>query len=131
MPQFIGTGEGLVNEILHILYPKSVIKTQVKLSSLVHVEPSWRQSKETLDIVFWKNGPPIGGPRPDFVVRIQNKKGGIRMNHEDRQRRELEEIGIKVVDITHWEHPDIFKEVYNYRSFLEVCSALQGENVVP
>lgn len=128
--QMIGRGEKTVKKILEILFPNAYVGDQVKLSTLVPVSKYWRQEKESADLALWRTMSPETG-KPDFVVRVQNEKGSIRMNHESRQKAELEEKQIQVVDILWYECTETFKERINYLSFFEVCDALRRADIKP
>ncbi len=126
---FIGVGEDSAVEIIKEMYPKSDIKRQVKLTSLLGQE--WVddlgeiQRKETLDIVIYED--------PIIVVRVQDHHhtGVITAARDVIQKATLEWNDCIVVDLFHYECKHLMKERVNSESRKEILLAFRSEGVVP
>lgn len=134
MGQMIGAGEDTTRKILYLFWPDCMMNLQVKLSKIVHsyrgehglANLSQRQLKETIDIFFQPTN-----KHSNIAVRVQGKKGSGRMRAEQHQRKILEELGVKVVDLHKYECKELFKERLNYLSIWEVADALRRAGVKP
>ncbi|MEW6589378.1 MAG: hypothetical protein AB1299_09485 [Thermoproteota archaeon] len=135
----IGKGEKAAREILEILFPNRWIAVQRKAmefysANVLKEGLSERQEKETIDIAIL---PARTFEKLDIkkavIVRVQGQEhaGFHKQITDKRQRQDLEQSGARVVDLWYYECPTLFKDVVNYRSFLEVCSALLAAGVPP
>lgn len=120
---FIGRGEDTVYTILQEIYPEAEIRRQWLFKKLMkgdfELSVTERQEKETLDfVVFRKTGMPI-------VVRIQDPHhaGNITSMRDTVQKQELEWNDCIVVDIQHFNCPNIFLEKDNKESRSELFEA--------
>lgn len=121
----VGRGENLVYEILKESFPKAKLERQKSLTKICCIhDPSERQRKETIDIVMYWN-------HQKLAVRIQNEKGTQKMKCETTQSWELKNAGYTVVDIHEYECENVFKELKNYITYLEIFSALFRAGVKP
>jgi hypothetical protein len=135
----IGKGERAAREILETLFPDKWIVVQRKaiefyLPELLKEGLSERQQKETVDLAILPSRSFDKLDRKQTViVRIQGEdhKGYHTQIRDKRQRKDLESSGIRVVDLWFYECPTLFQDKVNYRSFLEVCSALYAAEVSP
>jgi|TARA_R110002012_G_scaffold321953_2_gene552743 hypothetical protein len=124
---FIGKGEYLVFEMLTTLFPDKEMKTQVKFIDLLTEEwadtVSERQEKETIDIVVFTD--------PILAVRVQDPhhSGEITAQRDLVQKKTLEWNGLRVIDIQHYNCPNIMKEKPNKESMRELVEALNHEGI--
>ena len=104
----IGRGEYSVFEMLVTLFPDKELKTQVKFIDLLTEEwadtVSERQEKETIDIVVYTD--------PILAIRVQDPhhSGRITAQRDLVQKKTLEWNGLRVIDIQHYNCPNIMKE---------------------
>jgi len=118
--ELIGRGEEVAVKILHDLFPKAKIETQVPLHKLLshewRIELSERQLKESIDIVVKRKH------RKPLCVRIQDKHHNtVRFSNIDgAQKFMLEHSRCDVVDIPEIECPHLFKNRYNSVSMAEL-----------
>ena len=120
---FIGMGEDTVYDILKEWYPKSKVARQTLLTNLLKGDwlddLSERQQKETLDLViFTDNKNPI-------VIRVQDKhhSGSMQGIRDVTQKKILQWNDIVVVDVQHYNCPEIFKEKNNNEAWRELKEA--------
>jgi hypothetical protein len=66
-----------------------------------------------------------------YAIRVHKDKGAGLMRHEDRQRRELEEKGVEVIDITNLNEPDVLANRDNYFAWYQITAALVKADVEP
>lgn len=129
--QWIGHGEDLCVSILKELFPTADIQTQYHFSKLMKGSfvgsVTERQEKETLDIVIFreKSTEPI-------VVRVQDQhhKGDITSGRDTVQKKTLEWNDCVVVDVQHFNCPNIFKDKLNPESRRELLEAFGHEDIV-
>ena len=109
MDEIIGQGERLAVKILSEIYPKAILAKQVPLRELLFEEyrddMGERAKKETIDIVIFDEYDTI-------AVRVQDdrhktKNFGI---IDQRQKYDLENSGVIVIDIWKSDAPYLFKE---------------------
>jgi hypothetical protein len=109
MDEIIGQGERLAIKILSEIYPKAILAKQVPLRELLSAEHredmGERAKKETIDIVIFDEYDTI-------AVRVQDdrhktKNFGI---IDQRQKYDLENNGVIVIDIWKSDAPYLFKE---------------------
>ena len=109
MDEIIGQGERLAVKILSEIYPKAILAKQVPLRELLFEEyrddMGERKKKETIDIVIFDEYDTI-------AVRVQDdrhktKNFGI---IDQRQKYDLENSGVIVIDIWKSDAPYLFKE---------------------
>lgn len=109
MDEIIGQGERLAIKILSEIYPKAILAKQVPLRELLSPEDredmGERAKKETIDIVIFDEYDTI-------AVRVQDdrhktKNFGI---IDQRQKYDLENNGVIVIDIWKSDAPYLFKE---------------------
>ena len=109
MDEIIGQGERLAIKILSEIYPKAILAKQVPLRELLFEEyrddMGERAKKETIDIVIFDEYDTI-------AVRVQDdrhktKNFGI---IDQRQKYDLENSGVIVIDIWKSDAPYLFKE---------------------
>ena len=109
MDEIIGQGERLAVKILSEIYPKAILAKQVPLRELLSPEDredmGERAKKETIDIVIFDEYDTI-------AVRVQDdrhktKNFGI---IDQRQKYDLENSGVIVIDIWKSDAPYLFKE---------------------
>ena len=109
MDEIIGQGERLAIKILSEIYPKAILAKQVPLRELLSPEDredmGERAKKETIDIVIFDEYDTI-------AVRVQDdrhktKNFGI---IDQRQKYDLENSGVIVIDIWKSDAPYLFKE---------------------
>lgn len=109
MDEIIGQGERLALKILSEIYPKAILAKQVPLRELLFEEyrddMGERAKKETIDIVIFDEYDTI-------AVRVQDdrhktKNFGI---IDQRQKYDLENSGVIVIDIWKSDAPYLFKE---------------------
>lgn len=125
----IGRGEDLVYSILKEQFPQADIQRQVKYKTLMKGDfthsVTERQELETLDlVVFRENQMPI-------VVRVQDPhhSGQITSMRDKVQRKTLEWNDCIVIDIQHYNCPNVFKEKDNEESRREVFEAFKDEGL--
>jgi len=128
---FIGHGEDVCLSILKELYPTADIKIQWNFSKLMKGDfvgsVTERQEKETLDIVVFRE------KQMPIVVRVQDQHhSGSMTSERDRvQKKTLEWNDCIVVDVQHYNCPNIFKDRFNDESRREFLEALKDSDVVP
>lgn len=127
----IGHGEDVCVSILKDLYPDADIKTQWHFSKLMKGDfvgsVTERQEKETLDIVvFRKNS------TEPIVVRVQDAhhSGVVTGSRDKVQKKTLEWNDCVVVDVQHYNCPNIFKDKNNDEARRELLEALEDSGVV-
>ena len=127
--EIIGHGEDVCVSILKDLYPEAEIKTQFKFKDLMKGDfvgsVTERQEKETLDIViFRENQMPI-------VVRVQDKhhSGSVTSDRDKVQKKTLEWNDCIVVDVQHYNCPNIFKDKNNEESKRELLEAFSDADI--
>jgi len=127
--EIIGHGEDVCVSILRELYPEAEIKTQFKFKDLMKGDfvgsVTERQEKETLDIVvFRENMMPI-------VVRVQDKhhSGSVTSDRDKVQKKTLEWNDCIVVDVQHYNCPNIFKDKNNEESKRELLEAFSDADI--
>lgn len=127
--ELIGHGEDVCVSILKDLYPEAEIKTQFKFKDLMKGDfvgsVTERQEKETLDIVvFRENMMPI-------VVRVQDKhhSGSVTSDRDKVQKKTLEWNDCIVVDVQHYNCPNIFKDKNNEESKRELLEAFSDADI--
>ena len=114
MTQIIGKGENTALDILKEIYGKSVLySTQVMFKDLMSFELipeglSERQKKESVDIVLFTGFSPV-------CIRVQGgDHGGILKSARDSvQKQMLEWSNCIVVDLWHYDCPELFNEKLN------------------
>lgn len=126
---FIGRGEDTIYTILQEIYPEAEIKRQWHFSKLMknnfELSVTERQEKETLDfVIFRKIGMPI-------VVRVQDPhhSGNVTSMRDVVQKKELEWNDCIVVDVQHYNCPNIFKEKDNFESREELIEAFSDSGL--
>jgi len=118
--ELVGRGEEVAVKILHEIFPKAQIVTQVPLHKLLshewRIELSERQLKESIDIVVKRKH------RKPLCVRIQDKHHNtLRFSQIDgAQKFMLEHSRCNVVDIPEVECPQLFKNRYSADSIKEL-----------
>lgn len=133
----IGKGERAAREILEILFPTKWIAVQRKAKEFYSAEVlkeglSERQELETIDLAILPTRSFEKLDRKQVtIIRVQGQEhaGSHKSQTDKRQRQDFEISGLKVVDLWYYECPNLFKDEVNYRSFLEVCSALLASGV--
>lgn len=124
---YIGKGEYTAFEIIATLFPDKELKIQVKFKDLLKGEwidtVSGRQEKETIDIVVYSD--------PIIAVRIQDPHhtGRLTSMRDTVQKKTLEWNDIKVVDINHYDCPNIMKEKVNDDSMREILEAFSHAGI--
>ena len=130
MTQIIGRGENTALDILKEIYGKSVFySTQVMFKDLMSFELipeglSERQQKESVDIVLFTGFKPV-------CIRVQGEDhGGILKSARDSvQKQMLEWSNCIVVDLWHYDCPELFNEKLNDESRREVKEALDANHL--
>lgn len=124
--EFIGRGEDTIFTILQEIYPDADIKRQYKYKQLMKGDfthsVTERQELETLDfVIFRKVGMPI-------VIRVQDPhhSGNITAMRDRVQKKTLEWNECIVVDVQHYNCPNIFKEKNNIESREELMEAFEN-----
>ncbi len=122
---FIGRGEDIVYYLIQKILPNGEYKQQVNLSDLVEIPQGFsRHLKETIDIfVTYK--------KQRIAIRLQNKKGSLKMLAESNQKDLLKRAGYLVVDIDENQSPNVFAEKQNYLTLLEIVYPLFKVGVKP
>ena len=109
MDSIIGQGERLAIKIIAELYPKAILAKQVPLSQLLSPEHredmGERSKKETIDIVIFDEYDTI-------AVRVQDDRHKTKTFSiiDERQKNDLENSGISVIDVWKSDAPYLFKE---------------------
>ena len=109
LTEMIGQGERLAVKILSNLYPKAILAKQVPTSHLLskaHVaDMGERSKKETIDIVLYDEYRTI-------AVRVQDDRHKTKRFSiiDERQKIDLEDSGVTVVDVWKSDAPYLFKE---------------------
>jgi hypothetical protein len=122
--EIIGQGERLALKILADLYPKSILAKQVPLRQLLTpdfiLEMGERAEKETIDIVVFDQYKTI-------AVRVQDDRHKTKRFTiiDDRQRLELEESNVIVVDVWKSDCPQTFKEKNKEKAEIELKNILR------
>lgn len=127
---FIGRGERTAKKILEKIFPEAEIFAQVPICNMV--------SKEIYDFY----DPETQGSSVDIVMEWKDKVHAIRIqdNHhtsaktsqkDSIQKKDMKDNGVIVVDIFERESPYLFRNLENYRSYLEVLLPLQKALVKP
>ena len=130
--QIIGHGEDVCVSILKDLYPDAEIKIQWNFSKMMKGEfvlsVTERQEKETLDIVVWRKD-----TTEPIVVRVQDKhhSGSLTSDRDRVQKKTLEWNNCIVVDVQHFNCPNIFKDKSNAEARRELLEALADSGIVP
>jgi hypothetical protein len=130
MTQIIGKGENTALDILKEIYGESVLySTQVMFKDLMSFELipeglSERQQKESVDIVLFTGFSPV-------CIRVQGgDHGGILKSARDSvQKQMLEWSNCIVVDLWHYDCPELFNEKLNDESRREVKEALDANHL--
>ena len=128
---FIGHGEDVCVSILKDLYPTADVKIQWHFSKLMKGEfvgaITERQEKETLDIVVFRDN------QMPIVVRVQDAhhSGSVTSDRDKVQKKTLEWNDCIVVDVQHFNCPNIFKDKLNAEARREILEALKDSDVVP
>ena len=130
MTQIIGKGENTALDILKEIYGKSVLySTQVMFKDLMSFELipeglSERQKKESVDIVLFTGFSPV-------CIRVQGgDHGGILKSARDSVQKQMLEWSICiVVDLWHYDCPELFNEKLNDESPREVKEALDANHL--
>ncbi len=128
---FIGHGEDVCVSILKDLYPTADVKIQWHFSKLMKGEfvgaITERQEKETLDIVVFRDN------QMPIVVRVQDAhhSGSVTSDRDKVQKKTLEWNDCIVVDVQHFNCPNIFKDKINAEARREILEALKDSDVVP
>jgi hypothetical protein len=126
---FIGRGEDTIFTILKETYPEADIQRQYKFSKLLNkdfeLSVTERQEKETLDFVIFR---PSQMP---LVIRVQDPHhaGNITAMRDKVQRKTLEWCDCIVVDVQHYNCPNIFKEKDNINSRVELQEAFADSGI--
>jgi hypothetical protein len=126
MSEIIGQGERLAIKILADLYPQSIIGTQVPLRQLLSpqfvLEMGERGNKETIDIVLFDQYETI-------AVRVQDDRHKTKRFTviDDRQRMELEESNVRVIDVWKSDCPALFKDADAKKSNIELIKLFDLE----
>jgi hypothetical protein len=109
------------------LFPDKEVKTQVKFKDLLNEEwkdtVSGRQEKETIDIVVYSD--------PIMAIRIQDPHhtGRITSMRDTVQKKTLEWNYVKVVDMNHYDCPNLMKDLVNDDSMREVIEAFSHAGI--
>ena len=128
---WIGHGENVCKSILKELYPEADIKVQWHFSKLMKGEfvgaVTERQEKETLDIVVFRQR------LMPIVVRVQDKhhSGSLTSDRDLVQKKTLEWNNCIVVDVQHYNCPNIFKDELTDDSRRELLEALSDSDISP
>ena len=128
---FIGHGEDVCISILRELFPEDLIVPQFKFSKLMKGEfvlsVTERQTKETLDIVIFRER------KKTIVVGVQDAhhSGSLTSERDRVQKKTLEWNECDVVDVQHYNCPNIFKDKLNAEARREILEALKDSDVVP
>lgn len=126
---FIGRGEDTIYKILKELYPEADIKRQWHFSKLMkgnfELSVTERQEKETLDLVIFRD------KSMPIVVRVQDPhhSGNVTAMRDKVQRKELEWNNCIVVDIQHYNCPNLFNEQDNDNSRKELIEAFADSDL--
>ncbi len=129
--QIIGRGEDVCLSILKELFPTADIKIQWNFSKLMKGEfvgsVTERQEKETLDIVVFREN-----STEPIVVRVQDPhhSGSITSERDRVQKKTLEWNDCIVVDVQHYNCPNIFKDKLNDEARRELLEALKDSDAV-
>ena len=124
---FIGRGEYAAMDMCAQLFPDKEIKIQVKFKDLLKGEwkdtVSGRQEKETVDIVIYSD--------PIIAVRIQDPHhtGVITSMRDTVQKKTLEWNDIKVVDVNHYDAPNLMKDLTNEDAMKELLEAFNHAGI--
>ena len=128
--QFIGRGERIAKTILRKIFPNADITTQVPIENFVT-----NTDYDFYDEVFQKATIDISMKHKNQVCAIRIQDGhhtSERVSRKDRiQREAMEANGVNVIDIFERESPYLFRNIINYKSFLEVLRPLEVANVKP
>jgi hypothetical protein len=109
MDEIIGQGERLAIKILSEIYPKAILAKQVPLRELLSAEHredmGERAKKETIDIVIFDEYDTI-------AVRVQDDRHKTKTFGiiDERQKNDLENSGVNVIDVWKSDAPYLFKE---------------------
>lgn len=124
LTEMIGQGERLSVKILSDLYPKAILAKQVPLSQLLskaHIEDMGERSKkETIDIVLYDEYRTI-------AVRVQDDRHKTHRFSiiDERQRVDLEDSGVLVIDVWKSDAPHLFKEKNRDKAEIELKKILR------
>lgn len=131
MGEIIGNGEDNVFKYIKKHFSNCGVKRQVKLLDLIDYDKdtiSERCKRETIDILITKDGKPV------IAIRVQDKHHNTKYmtNIDNRQKRQLEESGIKVVDVWYKDFYDTFNlKVYNTSIENELhCLGIELRNII-
>jgi len=129
--QIIGMGERATFKLLKKHYgEQTFILTQVPLGDLLNDEfresLSERQKKETIDIVVFRK------KKPKLAVRVQDDHHKTkRMGQIDKaQEMVLHWSGVNVLDIWHYECPEIFKDRATDEAYLELIKSMELRGIL-
>jgi hypothetical protein len=124
---YIGRGEYAAMDMCAQLFPDKEIKIQVKFKDLLKGEwkdsVSGRQEKETIDIVIYSD--------PIIAVRIQDPHhtGRITSMRDTVQKKTLEWNDVKVVDVNHYDAPNLMKDLTTEESMKELLEAFNHAGI--
>lgn len=124
---YIGRGEYAAMEMCMQLFPDKEVKIQVKFKDLLKGDwrdsVSGRQEKETVDIVIYSD--------PIIAVRIQDPHhtGRITSMRDTVQKKTLEWNDVKVVDVNHYDAPNLMKDKVNEDSMRELLEAFNHAGI--
>jgi len=122
--EILGQGERLTTKILADIYPNAILAIQVPLKQLLLpefiLEMGERAEKETIDIVVFDE-------YETLAIRVQDDRHKTKRFTiiDDRQRFELEESNVIVVDIWKSDCPQTFKEKNKEKAEIEIKNILR------
>lgn len=129
MTEIIGQGEVTLIQILLELFPRDIIKKQVKLRDLLKGDfkktMSLREEKETVDVVLYRKGETIC-----FRVMGRDHLGSMKSNIDKIQKRILEMNKCKVLDLWYYESKELFRDRNNLNSREEVKEILKENKII-
>jgi len=121
----IGQGEVTLVQILLDLFPRDIVKTQVKLIDLLKGDfkttMSLREEKETVDVVLYRDN-------KEYVFRVMGRDHlGIKKSQIDKiQKRILEMNRCIVLDLWYYECKELFRDKDNANSRDEIKRVLKN-----
>lgn len=126
--EIIGQGEITLVQILLEMFPRDIIRKQVKLKELLKGDfkktMSLREEKETVDVVLYHEN-------KVYAIRVMGKDhlGAMKSEIDRIQKRILEMNECIVIDIWYYEAKELFRDRNNEDSRKEVKWLLKQHKI--
>ena len=128
MTEIIGKGEVTLVQILLEMFPRDIIRKQVKLKELLKGDfkktMSLREEKETVDVVLYHGN-------KTYAIRVMGRDhlGTMKSEIDRIQKRILEMNKCIVIDIWYYEAKELFRDKNNANSREEVKWILKQHKI--